>query len=424
MIKTEAEISCWLFSSEGQPRMNATAEKVSCVSKILCLAPLLAMFSLFGQAQTTNSESSEVNETVKKGKSSKLDFYAETNFEYNDNIYRLTESQILAMNTNAAEDAAGGRYKGMDSVSDYIVAPTIGLKANTRSPLGGRFGLTSWIRYSFYTQNRESGYPEGRIKLRNSVGKNCALGLEGAFLSGFYKKNYLSDVDDANKNGNITREERIYSPAIYDEYEGILEYEHNFIKDKEKRISGIDVRPFIGYNDRSYNSKFENRDQNIALLGVGFNIEFLAKIDLDMNYLYERVSSPNLVELILFDETISWIDVNDDGRIKGNAPLFTDIDRSCRRHTLEIDPSWELAKNFIIYAGYAMRTSDYTSENPLDYEHYGVEAFRQRFTAGTKYNISKAWSAEVEYGRLDDENDEDGNYSQNRIKATIRYKFN
>jgi len=404
--------------------MTVTAEKISHTRGFLWLALFLIMFPIFGQAQTTNSQSSETKENNKKGKSLKWDLYAETNFGYNDNIYRLTEFQISAMNENAAEDEAGGRFANMNSVSDFIVEPTVGIKVNRNSPLGGKFVFTSWVRYNFYARNKERNYPEYRIRIKNSIGKNGALSIEGTFLSGFFKKNYLSDINDANRNGNITREERIYSPAVYSEYEWILEYEHNLADDNEKKLSGMDIRPFIGYHDRSYNSKFSNRDQNIPLVGLEFNIEFIARLDLAVSYLYERVSSPNYVELALFDETISSTDVNGDARIKDNAPLLTGIDRSCRKHTIKIEPAWKLAKGLIIYAGYARRTSDYISENRLDREHFNVEAFRQRFAAGTKYDISKAWSVEAEYGELNDDNDEDGSYSQNTFKATIKYAFN
>jgi hypothetical protein len=404
--------------------MDLTAQKVSCTSRLLWSVMLLTIFALLCQAQTAYSESSVKKETKKKEKPLSLDFYAETSFEYNDNVFKLTESQISTMAENAAKDAVGGRFEGMESTSDFIVEPTVGIRVNAKSPLGGKFGLTSWIRYNHYTQNRDASYSEGRIRLKNTIGKNDSLALQGTFLSGFYRKNYLSGVNDTNRNGNITRIERIYSPAFYDEYEGMLEYERNVIKNKESAISRVDARPFIGYHDRSYNAIFHNRDQNIPFIGVGLSGEFGGRVNINIIYLYERVSSPNNFELILFDETISRVDVNGDYKIKANAPLTTKVNRSCRRHTIEIDPSWELAKNFAIYAGYERRTSDYIADNPLDIEHFNIGALRQRISAGTKYSISKAWSAEVEYRRIDDDNDEDGNYLQNIVQATIRYKFN
>jgi hypothetical protein len=404
--------------------MNPKVHKASFTSKLLCLLLFPTVVLIFGQTQTAISASSGTKKADKKGKGLKLDLYADAGFEYNDNIFRLTETQISSLIANDAEDAVSGRFEGMKSVSDFIIEPTLGMRINAKSPLGGKLGLTSWVRYNRYTQNREASYYEGRIKLRNTIGKNGAVSLQGAFLTGFYRKNYLSAVKDANRNGNITKEERTYSPAFYNEYEGLMEYEHNILKNKERTISKLDIRPFIGYHNRSYNTEFHNRDQNIPIAGMGLRFEFSSKVSLDAIYLHEWVSSPNRSEVVLFDETIASVDVNNDGRIKQNAPLSTKIDRSCRRHTIEIGPSWEVMRNITAYAGYERRSTNYITENSLDWEHFNVDAFRRKISAGIRYSIAKAWIAEVEYSRIDDDNDEDGRYAQNLVMATIRYKFN
>jgi hypothetical protein len=403
--------------------MKYISNNISLTLRIFCLILFLIVLPLYSQAQTAIPEYSGNKETEKKTEESKLALYTEIGFEYTDNVFRLTDSQISRMETNDIEDKAGGRFKDMDSVSDYIVKPEVGLKYKAESPLGGKFGLKSWIKYNYYMENEEKSFSEGGIKLKNSIGEKGALTLEGKFLSGFFKRNYLSDVDDVSDDGNITRGERIYSPAVYDEYEGVIAYEYDIIKEKANKISGLNIRPFAGYRSRIYNSTFSNRDKDINLLGLGMNLEFLSRVDLEMIYQYEDVSSPGNMELILFNEYASGTDINGDGEIRKNAPLVTSIDRSSRRHTFEINSAYKMTKHFTLFMGYKNRMTKFTSDNELDIDHYNDHAYRQEIKSGISYDFSKAWSAKFEYSRIDDEDDEDGNYSQNNFMFTVRYKL-
>lgn len=354
---------------------------------------------------------------------SELRIYGEMDFEYSDNVFNLTDDQISIMDENDPDDTASGRYRGMDSLSDYILKPRIGIKWDSDSPFGGKFRLTSWLRYNHYLKNDDSDYTEGKLIIKNSAGERGSISLEGNFLYDFKKKNYLSDIVDINENGNISKDERTYTYAAYDEYEGIIDYRHELIKDKDQTISELYIKPFTGYSIRNYNSCFRNRDRDIIFGGVELDLEFINMIDLELSYRYESVSSPGNVELVLFDETVSGIDVNDDGSIRRNAPLYTGIDRSADRYIFEISPCVKLTKDIRIYLGYRKRTSKYTSGNPLDIEHYNQRTHREKYESGISYDLSKSWFLNAEYSKTKDEDPEDGIYKENNYKFTIKYKF-
>jgi hypothetical protein len=403
--------------------MGKISHKIIPVGRIFLISCFFFMFAMHAQAQATDLLSSEAKDTNKKDKPVEYKLYAETGFEYSDNIFRLTDSQISTMEENNAEDTTSGRFKGMDSISDVIIEPSVGFKLNSSSPLGGKFRLTSSLTYNHYMKNVDSSFTEGKLRLSNSIGKRGDLIMEGNFVSGFFKKNYLSGVNDLNDNGNIPRDERAYSSAIYDEYEGVIAYDREIIKKKHKKISGLNIEPFIGFHDRKYNSTFNNRDQKITFGGLEAVLEIVTKFELAMAYQYENVVSPNKEELVLFDETASGIDANGDGARNKNAPLITRVDRSAVRYTIEIKPSYALSENSNVFMEYKRRITDYTSGNQLDIEHYHIDATRQQFRFGGIYKFSKAWSAEVEYLRTDDDNDEDGNYFQNNFLIKIKYSI-
>jgi len=355
---------------------------------------------------------------------SKLKIYAGTGVEYNDNVFELSDSQITKMEANAVQDQAGGRFHDMKSVSDYIIYPEAGLSFSAASPVGGEFSLKSWGRYNYYTRNQASSYPEGKVILKNSIGENGELILEGDFTFDYFKKNYLSAVDDINGNGNITRSERIYSAAVYDEYEGAIAYRHKILNKEHGTISEWYIEPFTGYDTRKYNPTFRNRDQDISILGLGLNLEFFSRADLHMFYQYEWVSCPGDNELVLYDETVSGIDANVDGEIKKNAPLTTEIDRSSQRYTIGVSPSLEIWKNTRLYVDYKRRITVYKSNNLLDVDHYDQHACRQKICAGIKYAFLNAWSAEAAYSwtKEDEEKDCD-DFMKNCYSIKLRYYF-
>lgn len=382
----------------------------------LWLAALLHVTTPVAMAQADSKEPTDDQQQ-------KIECYLDIEFEHSDNIFHLTDSQQSLMEANASEDSNSGRFENMESVSDDIISPTFGMKYDFKGLDGADLKFSGRVRYNYYNKNREKSYPEAKIRLKNDIGKKGALVLEGNFLFDFYKKNYLSGYDDENDNGNIPRDERIYSSAIYDEYEGSLAYEYELFKNKGNALSQMDIKPFLGFSTRSYNSPFDNRGRNTAFIGVEGTLEFLSKIDLGLVYQYEKTSYPGDNELVLFDEERFESDVNGDGEITGNAPLTTIIDRSADRHTFGINPSFKITKDARLYLGYEKRISYYNSDNPLDLDHYDNTSDRTRFKAGFEYDFSKSWSTGIEYRQTDDEDDEDGDYTENCFALSVRYKL-
>ncbi|MBN1626907.1 MAG: hypothetical protein JW944_10320, partial [Deltaproteobacteria bacterium] len=191
----------------------------------------------------------------------------------------------------------------------------------------------------------------------------------------------------------------------------------------DKDISGLDIQPFAGIISRTYNTIFSNRDQDISFGGFGVVFEFISWIDLEMVYKYEKVVCPNDIEIVLYDEFMAGSDVTGDMRIKDNAALITEIDRSNNRVTIELNPSFQWNKDLSLYFGFQRRISSYNSDNQLDIEHYNQKTSRNRLKAGLKYDFLKTWTAQVEYIRTADYDDEDGDFLQNRFLVSMKYSF-
>ncbi|MFC1495738.1 hypothetical protein ACFL6W_10690 [Thermodesulfobacteriota bacterium] len=330
------------------------------------------------------------------------------------------------MRENDAGDEVSGRYRHMESVSDYILTPYLEIIFNFDNPIGGELIIKPWLKYNHYHHNEKSSYPEAGIEIKQSITKNGNLSLEGQILEGYYKKNYISGFNDINGNNNITKDERKYTGAYYDEYEGLIAYDHRVMKKKDNALGiGLNIMPFAGYGVRKYNAEFDNRDRKVSLRGMEFNFDSKSKVSLNVTYKYERVDCPDGNELVLVNEESLGYDINNDGDLDRNALLFTNIKRSSKRHSLELVPSIKLGKKWLLSAGYRLRKTLYKSDNQLDLEHYGQSKYRREFKAGIEYDFLKSLSVRIEYNKLDAEDDEfdDDSYIQEGYIFSARYTF-
>jgi opacity protein-like surface antigen len=404
--------------------MNSQKRLLFCIICTLKINIILVIL----KAASAFAEPAEVPQTdlVRKennDSSNKFRLYGETGMEYIDNVFSFNESQKAAMRENDPGDQVSGRYRNMKSISDYILTPRLGIIFNADNTSGDKLKIEPWFKYNYYFDNEKSSYPEAGIKIEQSGLKNGTLSLEGKLLKGYYKKNYILSFDDVNGNNNISKDERVYAGAVYDEYEGSITCDYRVIKKKESRSGiGLNISPFLGYGVRKYNSEFGNRDQEIILGGIGFAVGLKFKTLLNLTYKYERVNSPDENELVLADEESLGYDINEDGELDRNAALITNINRSSYRHSLEIAPSIKLNRKLLLTAGYKLRKTLYKSGNPLDLEHYGLSKYRHKLKAGIEYTFSKLWSIQLEYNKLDDEEDDD-NYTQEGYSITLRYKW-
>lgn len=385
---------------------------------------LLITSTVFAQPQKVVPPNLNISE--KKNSENKFWLYSEISVEYLDNVFSLGESQKATMRENDARDQASGRYRNMDSISDYILTPHLGINFSIDNPVGGELTIKPWLKYNHYHHNEKSSYPEAGIELEQSIMKNGSLRLEGKLLEGYFKKNYISSFYDINANNNITKDERKYTGAHYDEYEGLIAYDHRVMKKKDNTLGiTLNIMPFARYGVRKYNAEFENRDRKVSLGGMEFKFDLKSKVSLNVTYKYERVDCPDGNELVLVNEEGLGYDINGDGELDRNAALFTNINRSSKRHSLELEPSIKLGKKWFLYAGYELRKTLYKSDNQLDLEHYGQSKYRREFKAGIEYDLLKSLSVQIEYNKLDDEDDEfdDDSYIQEGYVFSARYSF-
>ena len=115
--------------------MKKTSMTVPSLLLIFSVMAVLISLPLQGQA-LANSVSSEKNQTAEKDKDCNWGLYAKAGVAYTDNVYSLSDDQISDMEAPDEAVAANGRYEDMDSASDYILIPEIGIDFSSPGLLG------------------------------------------------------------------------------------------------------------------------------------------------------------------------------------------------------------------------------------------------------------------------------------------------
>ncbi len=318
-------------------------------------------------------------------------------FKHNDNVFRLLDRKIARLELGNNSDLVSGRFKDMNSVTDYILSPKVIFNLKFPSPFGRKISVITSFGYNIYFSNSKSNYSDLGLEIRQQVGKNGRVNIEFDGSFGFFMRNYLSDAIDANNNGNITSSERRYAAGIYNEYELEGSYRYSIrVRDKKNKnffqTPGIFVEPLASLLWRNFNQTFSNRSRNGVEIGIELTLDPNQYFNLEFNYSYIMLKSPNEEELVLIDETATGLNM-------GDSAVTTNIDRSRNQHNIGGSLVVFPLKKLKIYLEYELQELNYLSTNPLDYNHYNWAINRTKLGFGVRWRLKKKWYAKLEYNQ-------------------------
>ncbi len=369
-------------------------------------------------------------EIVKEDKS-KLRLRGSLRLELDDNVFRLDQAGKSRITTAEERNVASGRLTNMESISDHVISTILELQYGFGKVKAPGTTIKAEISHHHYQENHKSSYFDGQIRLTYRLGKNGSLRVRTDFTLDRFRKNYLASIIDLNDNGNIPTNERSYAPGIFRELEPSITYRHRFRMGRDD-TENRDLNVHISYGGlyRHYNDPLRNRDREGHFWALQLNSEVNRKISLEIEMLEESISTPGKNEVILLDETGSGFnrDMNGDFRITRNAPLNTAIIRSRTRNTVRIETIWRISDAWKASIEYRRRKSNFTSQNPLDVDHYDAQETDKRLTTLISWRLKRAWDIAFRFRLTDSEDLEElgrdrGGYQQERIGITIGYRF-
>lgn len=348
--------------------------------------------------------------------------------EWNDNVYKLSESQQNRMNLNNPGDAVSGRFNDMESISDGIISIAPEMSVRTKNGLFGRsLSLSGIIDYQHYLSNTKKSHFNLGLSISQKISKKGKIIFQADYIPSYFKKNFLLDATDST--GSVSSAERIYYEGVYNELEFLLSYKHLF----NKWIMDVESELFVGYRSRNYNSQFPGRSQDAFGGGLAFEIVPATRWFINLGYYFESVESPITKEVMILDEPDYQIDFNNDRDFAdNNRRTEQTVNRSNYSNTLEFGLTFKPLKRLGLHAGFELLFRDYISQESLDPNYKDRNDTRSKIRLGCDYQISKKIFLMVEYKNITQLTDrpedpesvgEETDYITNIVKAGIQWEF-
>lgn len=297
----------------------------------------------------------------------------EAALRYDDNPFLLTTGKKRRLDPVSAADAQSGRFSDMESATDVIAIPTVELALDGPGLARRPVEIVVDATYEANFLNGRRRHAELKLEWAQSLGHGSRLRLGADWRPAYFHKAYLSDAVDANGDGDITPEERVYEPGSSREVDVALRYRHRLARRTRERPVEIMAEVGIGYVSRTYDAPFPGRSRR----GGGASAEVTVegrRWKLDVDYRFESLTGDATREVLILDETAfgGTVDFNGNGDLGDVAArAFELVNRSRREQELGLTLEGGLGDRVTARAGYARRLRRFTSRAPYDIVHRG-----------------------------------------------------
>ncbi len=374
------------------------------------LSPFAVMLISFASAPASGQEDpfrlddpierDEPVEIDEDGPSWRWDLDLQDTFEYDSNVFRLSEDLSDRLDSDVSGDRISGRFDDMDSEDDFLISSRARLTAKTDGLDGRQLRIIPGVRYDYFTQNERRSHPEFDLAVEQELGSGREIALDLGYDLDVFKRNYLADATDLT--GNVSAAERVYDHGIYDELSAEVHYRHRLWRKRKRDEPFLDARRIygtvlLGYRHRRYDSPFSNRDRNIGEVGLGLSFDLDGRWDIDVRYLLGVVMTDDGREVLIRDEPDFGVDLNGDGdALDENRRTVQRVDRSRLEHSIEVGVSYRFARNWRVKAGYDFTFQDYLSDERFDTTHRDREDLRHAVRLGVEWEFARRLSLEIE----------------------------
>ena len=303
-------------------------------------------------------------------------------FEYDDNLFLLRNSVKDRLETNGPADVASGRFRDMESPTDVLVTPSLGIELKGPG-LGGRvLELTAAIRSPMHTENPERDYFELSAGLRHALGGGAGkFGLRIDWIPDRFTKNYLADATDPV--GPVTDDERVYLAGRYEQLDITVEYRLPLVPAPKAGGFSLDGSAELRFRDRSYDSPFSGRDRDSTTVALGLDAGLSPKASLSFDVSYEDSESPTTNEVMILDEPDYGVIFNGDAdATDADVRTVQATDRSFKEVALRAGLKLVSGASSDVRLWVERQQTDYPSNLAFD------EAYRNREDDRTTFGVA------------------------------------
>lgn len=351
------------------------------VGSALVLGLVLASSALEAQAAPA---------APKKAKALTFDPRLQLAAEYDDNIYLLPANKLDDPGSPSVAEVASRRYRGMEAAADIVTSVNAAL-AVQGSGIGGRdFTVTPAVGYEFYAQNGERSNLTVGLALEQLLRREGRLRLRAGYQPGYFSRNYLVDAVDANANGTITPEERVYARGEYHESELQADYRLRLAKSTRSHPFGAWLTVGAGYASRAYDAPFSARDFTGPTAVARLQFDLANGLELTTSYDLAVLGSDVTSQVILLDEPVYGEDLNGNGNSTDlNARAVRTVDRSRTEHVIGESARFGVGKDTDVELSVDYRIRRFGSDERYDVANNGRKDHRLQFGADLTHKFSK-----------------------------------
>ena len=310
---------------------------------------------------------------------------------YDNNVFLLDTGGKSKLAAPSPGQVTSGRYANMESASDLITTLSAVLDVQGPGLSGRTFTITPAVAYEFYLQNPKRSHALIGLSLEQSMAKKGRLRLQGALRPNYFAKNYLADAVDADANGSISSNERVYAAGVYSESELTLDYRFRLAASTNKHPFGATLMAGVGYGNRTYEPPFAGKDLKGPMAAVNFRMSLSPKVSLGLDYAYAAFSGTPTDQIQLLDEPSFGQDFNGNGNTTDqNVAVVSLVDPSRTENAIGGGVNFALGLHSALELAYEYRLRNYSSTDPLDVAHTNRQDARNQLGAQFKFGLGKA----------------------------------
>ncbi len=292
---------------------------------------------------------------------------------YDTNVFLLSDHQETKLRTAGPSEQLSGRFKDMNSVSDYIFTPSVRFVTEGSGLAGRRLGLQAGVNYDMYFLNPKRRHFTFDLAVEQNTSRNGRVRVKFDYIPNYFYKNYLADA--TNFTSSVTASERVYKPDVYSEGDLTVDYRY--------RIAGgrTAVTARGGYLKQRNRAPFVGHDRNEPHGGGGIDLGLTKWWRIDGNYDYAVVNSPRVQEVMILNEPDFGVDFNNNGDASEMSIRTVQfVDRSHHQQLFHVNTKLGFAERSFVEFGYERRLRAFLSKEPFDVLHNGRTDARDSFT--------------------------------------------
>jgi hypothetical protein len=350
--------------------------------------------------------------------------------ERDDNVFRLSEAQLIDLVEPTASQLQSGRYARMTSGGDNILITRFEGVIEGPGLTGRPVRLLPAIIVERYAVNAERSNVALALEVEQDLRRGRQLQLHADFVPRYFHRNYLADAVDLNADRSIQGAERVYGRGDYREFELRADYQHRLRDSKRNQPLRVYGVVGLGWSDRAYDAPFRARNHGGPTARTRLRVEPRRTITLVATYDVALLSSPVRDQVVLIDEMLLGEDLNGNATTTDvNVRVVSPVDRSRTEHQLEQRATVVVSDRLEVTGLVSYRWREFSSQERLDIANRDRSDRRLEYGATAEYRLRRTLrlfgGASVDEQRLSQLEDLGGegtvdDYRRTRVHLGVR----